>query len=80
MKAITAPQRLVGKALTSLGVLPKAPKLPAQQPMQSTDDARNIVINQDALRRRRGGAADLLLGAGGAEAGAGVGGKDTLGS
>ncbi len=64
--------------LSALGLVSKAPKLPSPAPTPTRDDARAQIAASDALRKRRGGAADTLTGSGGAEAGAG--GKDTLGS
>lgn len=59
---------------------PKAPKLPAPLATPTRDDAAKLIENDDALRKRRGGAADILTGAGGAEAGAAATGKQTLGA
>lgn len=74
----------IGKVLSApfklLGLVPKTPKLPAPSPTPTRDAARDMIINEDARRRRRGGAADILNSDTGAEAGSGAGGKDTLGS
>jgi hypothetical protein len=75
MKIIGA---VVSPILSVLGLTPKAPKMPAPTPTATRDDARAQIASGDALKKRRGGAADMLSGAGGAEAGGG--GKDTLGS
>ncbi|MEA3053549.1 MAG: hypothetical protein QOG72_2452 [Sphingomonadales bacterium] len=65
--------------LAATGMLdgPKKKALPAPLPTPTRDDARAELDQRDALRRRRGGAADIVAGLG-AEAGAG--GKTTLGS
>lgn len=58
----------------------KKPKIPSPGPAPkpvTRDDARESAERDDELRRRRGGAADILTGTGGAEAGSG--GKTTLG-
>lgn len=47
---------------------PKAPALPAPQPIATRDDAIAQEQADDAMRRRRGTAANLLLGPQGAEA------------
>lgn len=64
----------VAKALISpLGAvvgLFKKPKLPAPAPMPTRDDAARAAMKEDNLRKRRGGAADILTGTGGAEAAA----------
>jgi hypothetical protein len=55
----------------------KIPK-PGPSPRAVTrDDARDQAMMDDELRKRRGGAADILSGVGGAEAG--TGGKTQLG-
>lgn len=48
----------------------KKPKIPAPAPAPTRDDVARQAIKEDALRKRRGGAADILTGAGGAEAAA----------
>lgn len=48
----------------------KKPKLPAPAPAPTRDDVAREAIRDDELRKRRGGAADMLTGAGGAEAAA----------
>ncbi len=70
MKVLSGP-------LQALGLVPKYPKLPAPQPVATRDDAEAQLQGADALARRRGGAADIITGAGGAEAG--KGGKPLLG-
>lgn len=64
----------VAKALISpLGAvvgLFKKPKLPKPVPVPTRDDVAREAIKEDNLRKRRGGAADMLTGAGGAEAAA----------
>lgn len=50
----------------------KKPHIPSPGPSPkpvTRDDARESAERDDELRRRRGGAADILTGAGGAEAG-----------
>ena len=56
---------------------PKGPKRVPTQRSVTRDDARDQSAIEEELRRRRGGAADMLTGSGGAEAGSG--GKTTLG-
>jgi hypothetical protein len=70
---------LVSPLLAATGVLdgPKKQALPAPLPTATRDDARAEADRGDALRRRRGGAADIVAGYG---AEAGPGGKATLGS
>lgn len=54
--------------LTAVGLLkPKRPKLAAPTPIATRSNAADVA-RVDALRSRRGGAADFLTGAGGAEA------------
>lgn len=66
-----------GTILKSLFHKPKPPA--AAQPV-TRDDAMTAAERQDALLRRRGGAADIATGAYGAEPGLGAVGKTTLGS
>ena len=66
-----------GTLLKSLFNKPKPP--PAIQPV-TRDDAMTAAERQDALLRRRGGAADIMTGALGAEPAPGSVGKTTLGS
>ena len=66
----------VGKALLSLSPLAhavglfKKPKVAAPAPVATRDDAVRAAMKDDELRKRRGGAADILTGASGAEAAA----------
>lgn len=62
-----------------LGIANKQPKIPGAQPTVTRDDAIAAMAQQDELAKRRGGAADIITGSGGAEA-SGTGGKSTLGS
>lgn len=66
---------LGGTLLKSLFKKPHSP--PTQQPV-TREDARDAALRNDELLRRRGGAADIVTGAYGAEAP--PGGKTTLGS
>lgn len=50
-----------------LGLVPKPPKIPSPQPVATPDDAAAAIQSQDELARRRGGAADVITGASGAE-------------
>lgn len=50
-----------------LGMKPKNPG--GATPSVTRDDARDAAAADDELRKRRGGAADILTGVGGAEAG-----------
>jgi hypothetical protein len=70
---------VVSPLLSALGVF-KGPKMKAPGPnkIPTRDDARDQADRVTELARRRGGAADIVTGAYGAEAGAG--GKTTLGS
>lgn len=74
MKAIGSVIRAPLKAI-GLVKSPKAP--PAPLPTATRDAARDRVAQEDELRRRRGGAADMITGSSGAEAG--ETGKTTLG-
>ena len=73
---------VVGKVLSAplkaLGLLKTPGKAPTPLPAVTRDDVRDQATQADELRRRRGGAADLLNGAGGAELAGGTG-KTTLG-
>lgn len=72
---------LIGGAIGLASLLkPATPKLPAALPQPQRDDAAAQLRGDDAFRKRRGGAADLLTGSGGAEAAPAATGKDTLGS
>jgi hypothetical protein len=70
---------VVGAPLKALGLVKKPGKAPAPLPTPTRDDVVDRMASEDELRRRRGGAADILTGQGGAEA-APSGGKQTLGS
>lgn len=78
-KVLLSPIRLVGKAIG--GLMPKPKKSDAPKPLASAtrDDARIIRDQEDELRRRKGGLADVITGTSGAEP-ASSGGKTTLGS
>jgi hypothetical protein len=67
-------------AIAGVGKSSKKPaaQQPAPLPTATRDDAQTEVERRLELARRRGGAADVLTGSNGAEAGAG--GKTTLGS
>lgn len=75
MKAIGS---VIRAPLKALGIVKSPGRAPMPLPSVTRDDARDSSAMADELRRRRGGAADMLTGAGGAEAGTG-GGKSTLG-
>lgn len=45
----------------------KQPKAPVIQQPATRDDAEEIARREDELRRRKGGAADIVTGTGGAE-------------
>lgn len=49
---------------------PKIPGAPASQGPVTRDDAREAADRDEEMRKRRGGAADMITGAIGAEAGA----------
>lgn len=70
---------VIAAPLKLLGVIPpSSPQLPSPQLTPTRDEARARIMENDALRKRRGGAADMLTGASGSEAGGGM--KQTLGS
>lgn len=69
----------VGIGATVASLTAKGPKLPTALPTATRDAAARDQMAQDELLRRRGGAADILNGAGGAEP-AQASGKTTLGS
>lgn len=77
MKAILPLLSPAGFLLKGLFNSPKPP--PPQMPV-TRDDAMTAAERQDALLRRRGGAADIVTGSYGAEPSAGATGKTTLGS
>jgi hypothetical protein len=68
---------LGGTLLKSLFHKPQTP--PNPKPV-TQDTARDAALRNDELLRRRGGAADVVTGAYGAEAPGGATGKATLGS
>lgn len=55
--------------LKAIGLIPNLPKPPSATPPVTRDDARDAANQQDVLFGRRGGAADQMTGASGAEAG-----------
>lgn len=59
--------KAVGSIFKAIGLVPKRPKVPVPLPAPTRSDAA-AVARIDALRSRRGGAADFLTGSGGAEA------------
>jgi hypothetical protein len=70
--------KILSAPLKALGLLKTPGKAPDPLPAVTRDDARDQATQADELRRRRGGAADLLTGPGGAEP-TGATGKTTLG-
>ncbi len=62
--------QIVSAPLKALGIIKTPKALPAPTPTPTRDDARILADRNDELRRRRGGAADILNGSSGAEAGA----------
>jgi hypothetical protein len=71
--------KALGGVLKAVGIVSTPGKPPAPLRSVTRDDAAGQVAADDELRRRQGGAADIITGAGGAEA-ALTGGKLTLGS
>jgi hypothetical protein len=71
------PGNLIGGLFKAVGLVPKRPKIGASAPIPTRSDAA-ASARIDALRARRGGSADFLTGAAGAEA-APVGVKELLG-
>jgi hypothetical protein len=67
MKAIGSVLRVPLKAI---GLIPKMPNVPPPTPPVTRDNARDAALQQQELFGRRGGTADQLTGASGAEAGA----------
>lgn len=63
-KIFGAPFKAIGKAFIKK---PKKADQPTIVPQVTRDDANIIRDREDELRRRRGGAADILTGLGGAE-------------
>lgn len=76
MKAVGS---IIRAPLKALGIVKSPGRVPDPIRPVTRDDARDKAALEDELRRRRGGAADMLTGSGGAEAGAGSTGKTTLG-
>jgi hypothetical protein len=72
---------LASPLLSAVGILkkPKKAEAPAALPPVTRDSVREGADRRDALRRRRGGAADIVTGAYGAEPVMPTG-KETLGS
>lgn len=68
----------VGGAAAQLLMKPKTPKAPVATPVPTRNQAAEGAMARDRVSRRRGVAANLLLGAGGAESSAG--GKTALGT
>jgi hypothetical protein len=76
--------KTIGKVLLSpitavAGLLKKPKDPPKPLPTISRDDVISGIAKDDMLRRRRGGAADMLTGANGAEVAAPSSAKDLLG-
>ncbi|MEV4934411.1 hypothetical protein [Sphingobium sp. LSP13-1-1.1] len=71
--------KLLSAPLKALGIVSTPGKPPAPLPTVTRDEAGAQAMADDELRRRKGGAADIVNGASGAEA-ALTGGKLTLGS
>ncbi len=61
------PGKIIGGLFKAIGLVPKRPKVPAPIPVPTRSDAA-LIARIDALRSRRGGAADFLTGSEGAEA------------
>jgi hypothetical protein len=76
VKFLFSPLLAIGSALS--GGKKSTPQQPAPLPTPTRDDAAADADKRLELARRRGGAADILTGSYGAEAG--QGGKTTLGS
>lgn len=71
-------RKVASGVLKAVGLVSTPGKPPKALPTVTRDDAAAQVQLNDELLRRKGGAADILTGSGGAEAPAGV--KTTLGS
>ena len=74
---------VLGGGLLGLGInalAGKKKKPPVALPQATRDDAEAMAARDDALRLRRGSAADLLTGAAGAEPGGSALGRFVLGS
>lgn len=72
-----AAKMLISPLGHALGLFKKV-KPPSPLPVAQRDDTLRAIGTEDALMKRRGGAADILTGAGGAEAGP-ASAKDLLG-
>lgn len=75
MSAVTKPigsafNFLLAPPMKLLGLSPSVPTIPNAPSMPTRDDAAANAAAQDDLRRRKGSAANILLGSAGAEAGA----------
>lgn len=70
---------LIGGALLNSKGKAKPATSSAPAPIMR-DDAAAIAAREDELRKRRGAAADILTGSGGAEAGAGSTGRAIVGN
>ncbi len=75
MKAVGA---LISPVASALGLFKKPPKPKSALPAATRDDTLRAISQEDKLSKRRGGAADILTGADGAEASPGSA-KDLLG-
>lgn len=71
--------KILSAPLKALGIISTPGKPPAPLPTVTRDTAAASIATEDELRKRRGGAADNITGAAGAEAPL-TGGKLTLGS
>lgn len=71
--------KIIAAPLKALGIISTPGKAPDPLPTVTRDDAASQVAASDELQRRKGGAADILNGSGGAQAPL-TGGKLTLGS
>lgn len=60
---------IIRAPLKMIGLIPKTPKAPTPSKPVTMDEARDAASAEDELRRRKGGGADMLTGARGAEAG-----------
>ncbi|BBC99105.1 hypothetical protein [Sphingobium sp. YG1] len=71
-------RKLTSGIFKAIGLVSTPGKAPKALPTVTRDEAAAQVAVNDELLRRKGGAADMLTGTGGAEAAAGA--KTTLGS
>ena len=71
---------LISPVLGVLGLLNKPQPAPVPLPQATRDDAFAATQSQDELRRRKGGASDILTGTTGAEAAAGSTGRLVVGN